>query len=138
MNYFDEELIKDLKKSNINFSILSEAEHNTIVNSINETMPFSGNQIAWSKIKNSISYGLETSNLAISLLTEEINKKTKNKLYFVGDACSKGYSIDHEKLSEAIKILSELPQHTYIVPEPMTWIACLSFEGHIDFVNICA
>jgi hypothetical protein len=77
MNYFDEELIKDLKKSNINFSIHSEAEHNTIVNSINETMPFSGNQIAWSKLKNSINFGLETSNLAISLLTEEINKKPR-------------------------------------------------------------
>ncbi|WLH75928.1 hypothetical protein PSH70_10805 [Pseudomonas fluorescens] len=138
MNYFDEELIKDLKKLNITFSILSEAEHNAIVNSINETMPFSGSQIAWSKLKNSINFGFEASNLAISLLTEEINKKTNRKLYFVGDACSEGYSIGPEKLGEALKILSELPQHTYIIPEPMTWIACLSFEGHIDFAAIHA
>ncbi|UNM22019.1 hypothetical protein K0P33_11395 [Pseudomonas sp. ArH3a] len=63
--------------------------------------------------------------MALSLLTEEINKVTNDKLYFVGDACSKGYSVDHEDLRQAVKIISEFPQHTYIVPEPMTWIACL-------------
>ncbi|MGX5797165.1 hypothetical protein ACWHY4_25930 [Pseudomonas sp. E2-15] len=137
MNYFDEELIKEFKSLNIKFTVLSEAKHEAIVDSINETMPFSGSQIAWSKLTNSINFGLQASDLAISLLIEEINKVTNDNLYFVGDACSEGYLVDHGDLSQVVKILSEFPQHTYIVPEPMTWIACLSFEGYIDFANIC-
>lgn len=137
MNYFDDELIKDFKRLNIKFTILSETEHDAIVDCINETMPFAGSQVAWSTLKNSINFGRKISDLALSSLTEEINKVTNDKLYFVGDACSKGYSVDHGDLSQAVKIISEFPQHTYIVPEPMTWIACLSFEGHIDFANIC-
>jgi hypothetical protein len=101
------------------------------------TMPFSGSQIAWSKLTTSINFGLQASDLAISLLIEELNKVTNDNLYFVGDVCSDGYLVDHRGLSQVVKILSEFPQHTYIVPEPMTWIACLSFEGYIDFATIC-
>lgn len=137
MSYFDEELIKDFEIFDIKFTILSVTEVDAIVDCINETMPFSGSQIAWSTLKNTINFGHKTSDFSLSLLTEEINKVTNDKLHFVGDACSKGYSIDHGDLSQAIKIISEFPQHTYIVPEPMTWIACLSFEGDIDFANTC-
>ncbi|MBD9460808.1 hypothetical protein IB241_24270 [Pseudomonas sp. PDM05] len=45
MSYLDDELIADLKRLNINFSILSEAEHAAIVRRINERILFAGSQI---------------------------------------------------------------------------------------------
>ncbi|PSL90883.1 MULTISPECIES: hypothetical protein [unclassified Pseudomonas] len=138
MNYLDEEVIGDLEGLKITFSILPELEHEKLVDSINGNIPFSGSQIAWSKLQNSINFDSSTSINPLLLLTQEINKTNTEKMYFVGDSCSVAYSVGRESLGEVLKVFSELPQHTYIVPEPMTWIACLSFEGYIDFAKLLA
>ncbi|WP_438868384.1 hypothetical protein [Pseudomonas sp. L1(2025)] len=131
MSYFDEELITDLKKLNIDFSVISQAEQDSMVSRINERIPFSGNQIDWSRLE---SFGSASSILAISLIAAEICKISDNDLVIISDsACDNAYSISPEHLNQVLKILSDLPQHTYIVSEDFTWIACISFEGRLDF-----
>ncbi|WP_395607971.1 hypothetical protein [Pseudomonas sp. B22129] len=137
MSYLDKELISDLKKHNINFAVLSQAEHEFMVSEINERLPFSGNKIAWSTLDNSINLGFESTGMAIELLAAEIKKVANNNLIFIGDsACDDAYSISIEHINQALGIFSELPQHTYIVSKPISWIACISFEGHLDFANL--
>lgn len=134
MSYFDEELITDLKKLNIDFSVISQTEQDSMVSEINERIPFSGNQIDWSSLGNSIDFGLAPSTLAISLIAAEICKASDNDLIIISDsACDNAYSISPEHLNQVLKVLSEFPQHTYILSADFTWIACISFEGHLDF-----
>jgi hypothetical protein len=88
-------------------------------------------------LESSINLGSEPSSLAISLLAQEIRKVADADLIFIGDsACDDAYSINPEHLIQTLKIFSELPQHTYIVSEAITWIACISFEGHVDFATL--
>lgn len=137
MSYLDEELIKDLRDHNILFDILSESEHISIVRKINANIPFSGSKVAWSNLNTSMNLGREPSDFATLRLAEEIRKVADSNLIFVGDsACDEAYSISIEYLEITLKIFSELPQHTYIVTESLTWIACISFEGDLDFANI--
>lgn len=137
MSYLDEELIADLKKLKISFNTLSEVEHNAIARKINESIPFIGNQIAWSTLENSISFGPASSNLAISMLAEKISAVADGELVLIGDsACDDAYSVSVEHLEQILRVMSELPQHTYILQKSLAWIACISFEGHLDFANI--
>lgn len=134
MSYFDEELITDLKKLNIDFSVISQEEQDSMVSRINERIPFSGNQIDWSRLGSSVNFGSASSTLAISLIAAEICKISDNDLVIISDsACDNAYSISPEHLNQVLKVLSDFPQHTYIVSEDFTWIACISFEGHLDF-----
>jgi hypothetical protein len=137
MSYLDDELIADLKRLNINFSILSEAEHAAIVRQINERILFAGSQIAWSALENSINFGSASSNLAIYMLAKKISAMADGEFIFIGDsACDDAYSVKFEHLEQALRVFSELPQHTYILQKSVAWIACISFEGHLDFANI--
>lgn len=139
MSYLDEELIADLKKLNISFSTLSDIEHDAIARKINESIPFTGNKIAWSTLDDSISFGSASSNLAISMLAEKISAVADGELVIIGDsACDNAYSLSVEHLDQALRVMSELPQHTYILQTSLTWIACISFEGHLDFANIAS
>ncbi|MFP3496450.1 hypothetical protein SB759_19660 [Pseudomonas sp. SIMBA_059] len=137
MSHFDEVLIKDLKKNNIAFNTLSPIEQDSVINKIHKHVPFSGSKIIWKSLKSSLNLGSEPSDSSIFLLAEEINKVTSADLIFIGDsACDDAYSIGHEHLTQTLRIFSELPQHTYIVSPEINWIACISFEGHLDFATI--
>lgn len=58
-------------------------------------------------------------------------------MIFLGDsAIEYAYSIAIAELRRALDIFAELPQHTYIFPEQLHWIACLAFEGHIDYADL--
>jgi hypothetical protein len=139
MSYLDEELIADLKKSNINSSNLSKTEHSAIIRKINEHIPFTGSQIAWSSLENSISFGSTSSSAALSMFAEKINAVADGELIFIGDSvCDDAYLVNVEHIDQTLRIFSELPQHTYILQNSLAWIACISFEGHLDFANtIC-
>lgn len=137
MSYFDEELVADLKDSDIGFDIISEAEHSSMLRRINEKVPFSGSKVAWKHLEASINFGLASSVSAVSHLAEEIRNVTDEDLIFIGDsACDEAYSIGLKHIDKVLRIFSELPQHTYIVPKSLAWIACISFEGDLDFAKL--
>lgn len=137
MSIFDEELITDLNTRNINFDILTDAEHASLVRAMNERIPFSGSKVDWGNLKNGIDFEHESSNSAISRLAEEMRKIDDGNVIFVGDsACDEAYSISLIHIDKALEIFSKIPQHTYIVPGSLTWIACISFEGDLDLASL--
>lgn len=136
MSYLDEEIIEDFKKNNARLIILPEPEHECIVNKINETFPFSGNQIAWNSLSDSTYFGITASKVAIESLSKEIRLICEDSIFVVGDATDNAYSIDIDNLPLTLQVFSTIPQHTYIVSRATSWIACLSFEGHLYFANL--
>ncbi|MBP1126326.1 MULTISPECIES: hypothetical protein [Pseudomonas] len=133
MSYLDDEIVKDFNQLNIKFEISPEAEHDLIVETINATVPFFGNQIAWSQFKESTHIGPSPSQATLKLLEEKIKAATKHNVIFIGDATDNAYSISTRDLMQSLQVFSKIPQHTYILQKQLDWIACISFEGYIDF-----
>ncbi|WP_300627830.1 hypothetical protein [Pseudomonas sp.] len=136
MSYLDDEIIKDLNRLNIEFDIPVEAEHDLIVETINAAVPFSGNQIAWSQFKENTYIGLSSLRSTLETLEKKIQAATKQNVIFIGDATDNAYSIKCRDLMQSLHIFSNIPQHTYILQKQLDWIACISFEGDIDFAKI--
>jgi len=133
MTYLDEELIEDFRKINTPIVIFPKERHNSIVQKINDNIPFSGSQIAWSLLKKSTYLGATTSQASLKSLNKKIKLIAEGDVFFVGDSTDNAYSIDVKDLSLALRIFSTIPQHTYITQEDQSWIACISFEGDIYF-----
>ncbi|WP_218170110.1 hypothetical protein [Pseudomonas costantinii] len=106
------------------------------MNAINENIPFSGSQIAWKLLKGSIYFGMATSQATLKSLAEKIKSVSASHVFVVGDATDNAYSINVKDLFPALQIFSTIPQHTYITQENLSWIACISFEGDIDFSTL--
>lgn len=136
MGYFDEEIIRDFKKAKTNLVILSDAELDLIVKNINKNISFSGSQIAWHLLENSAYLGLTTSQAALKALTGKIKQVAKGCVFIVGDSTDHAYSVNVKDITVALELFSAIPQHTYLTQANHNWIACLSFEGHIDFSNL--
>ncbi|MFB3306692.1 hypothetical protein [Pseudomonas sp. AMR01] len=134
MSYFDEEIIEDFKKTSAKLTILPESEHDFIVNAINEKFPFAGNRIAWDSLKDSTYFGTTASQGALESLTKKIIRVSGDCILVVGDSTDNAYSTSNVAL--ALQIFSTIPQHTYIVSESISWIACISFEGDLDFASL--
>lgn len=132
MNYFDEEVIKDFQNHNADLIILTEAECNLTIDAIN-TLPFFGSQIAWKSLKGSTYLGTMESSEAQNSLVEKIISASNDDILIVGDNTDNAYSISVKNLALAIEIFSSLPQHTYITQKDLSWIACITFRGDIDF-----
>ncbi|EPM65326.1 hypothetical protein [Pseudomonas syringae] len=69
---------------------------------------------------------------------EAIIKKIKTfnslGLIIIGDSLTDdAYEIGIDDLSTLLELFLEIPQHTYFFPEDISWIACLSLEGQLDF-----
>ncbi|MGY4641017.1 hypothetical protein [Pseudomonas sp. TE24901] len=135
MNYFDEEVIKDFQNHNAELIILTEAECDLLINAIS-SLPFSGIQIAWKSLKGSTYLGTMESLEAQNSLVEKIISASDDDILIIGDTADNAYSIDVKTLALAIEIFSQLPQHTFITQKNLSWIACISFRGHIDFSTL--
>lgn len=136
MSYLDGEIVKDFKKLNIKFNIAPQAEHDLIVKIINEAVPFSGSQIAWSSFNNNTYIGLSSSQAALATLEHKIKAATQCNITFIGDSTDRAYSIKVSNLLQSLQIFSRIPQHTYILQRQLNWIACISLEGDIDFAEL--
>lgn len=136
MSYLDDEIINNFKKMNVKFSISSEADHDLLVKVINETLPFSGSQIAWSSFKESTYVGPSSAHVTLEKLVKKIKTATERNVIFIGDATDNAYSITLSDLMHSLQYFSKIPQHTYILQKQLDWIACISFEGDVDFAKL--
>jgi len=135
MSYLDDEIVKDFNQLNIEFVILTELEHDLIVEKISATAPFSGNKIAWSLFKQNTHIGPSPSQATLNSLYEKIKATTQHNVIFIGDATDNAYSISVRNLMQSLHIFSKIPEHTYILQKQLDWIACISFEGDVDFAR---
>lgn len=136
MSYLDGEIVKDFKKLNIKFNIAPQTEHDLIVKIINEAVPFSGSQIAWSSFNNNTYIGLSSSQATLATLEHKIKSATQCNITFIGDSTDQAYSIKISNLLQSLQIFSRIPQHTYILQKQLNWLACISLEGDIDFAEL--
>lgn len=137
MNYFEKELTKNLKENNITYIVLTDNEHQNISKEIQKKIKFVGAQIAWTALEKAVNLNNLKRDKALETIAEEILKHTEKNIIFLGDsAIDKAYLISAEDSKIALKIFSEIPQHTYITSENVCWIACISAEGYIDYSEI--
>lgn len=137
MNHFDTELEKSLKTDNIHYERLPKKDEKNLINKIQQKISFSGSQIDWKILQNATDLSHIDKSLALSEISEKLNNLGVQRVIFLGDsAIEYAYSIATADLRRALDIFAELPQHTYIFPERLHWIACLAFEGHIDYAHL--
>jgi hypothetical protein len=137
MNYFDIELEKHLKAENIHYERLPSEAEEKCINKIQEKIIFSGSQIDWKALQNATNLSHMDKSLALNEISEKLNSLGVEGVIFLGDsAIGHAYSIAITNIRRALDIFAEFPQHTYIFPENLHWIACLSFEGHIDYAEL--
>ncbi|WP_411705129.1 hypothetical protein [Edaphovirga cremea] len=136
MSYLDIEIIKDLKSTNTNFTTLSDSEYELITNKINETIPFSVCNIAWSLLNDSIYIGATSSYASMTLLADTIKSITASDVIILGDSIDSAYLININNIAQALRIFSTIPQHTYITQQNLKWIAGMSFESDIYFSTL--
>ncbi|MFC6337604.1 hypothetical protein GIR22_17865 [Pseudomonas sp. CCM 7891] len=136
MTYFDEDLTNTLKKIGVVYKQLSESDHKKLIHQIQQKVIFIGNQIDWSTLKNPCNLNSIEKTNALTQISEKLKTLATQNVIFLGDsAIDHAYSIEISDIKEAVDIFSEIPQHTYIFPENLRWIACLSLEGHIDYAD---
>lgn len=139
MNYFDSDLVETLKKYNIHYEQLSNKNQKIFIHKIKNKIIFAGSQIDWDTLKGATELGNMEKSLALTILSEELGSLGIQKVIFLGDsAIEYAYSINIADIKRALEILAEIPQHTYIFPEELHWIACLAFEGYIDYAKLSA
>lgn len=137
MNYFDTELEKSLKTDNIHYERLPKKDEKNLINKIQQKITFSGSQIDWKILPNATDLSHIDKSLALNEISEKLNSLGVQRVIFLGNsAIEYAYSIAIADLRRALDIFAEFPQHTYIFPEQLHWIACLAFEGHIDYADL--
>jgi len=69
---------------------------------------------------------------ALSAIAQKATSST-SEILFIGDSLTHlGYKIKSTDISSVLAEILEIPQHNYIFPQDLSWIACLSIEGDID------
>ncbi|NWE14389.1 hypothetical protein [Pseudomonas yamanorum] len=137
MNHFDTELEKSLKTDNIHYERLPNKDEKRLINKIQRKITFAGSQIDWKTLQNATDLSHMEKSLALTEISEKLNSLAVQRVIFLGDsAIEYAYSIAITDLRRALDIFAEFPQHTYIFPERLNWIACLAFEGYIDYADL--
>lgn len=137
MSYFDDELIADLKQKGIGYETLSSDKREEISSVIQKKARFIGSQIAWKNLNGAKNLNGFNKSEALNLISKTLGRLKTKRVIFLGDsAIDHAYSVDATDTRSVIEIFSEIPQHTYILPEDLSWIACLSAEGYIDCANL--
>lgn len=137
MSYFDDLIIGKLLKNRINHEILTVHDHKAVCEVIRTKANFVGNQINWPTLKNFKSFNHLEKEGALDLLAKTIISHASEKVFFIGDsAMDEAYSTSIKDVRNALGIFTDVPQHLYILPDRLNWIACISSEGNIDFAEL--
>lgn len=136
MSYFDETLINTLQKKGIGFLQLSKTKEAQLIDEIKK-LTFIGNKIDWSTVKNSVNLNTLDRPEALTQISEGLSRLRVKNVCFLGDsAIDHAYIVKIGDTRKTIDVFSEIPQHTYIFPENLCWIACITFEGDLDYADL--
>ncbi|OOG11033.1 hypothetical protein [Pseudomonas sp. C9] len=137
MSYFDEELEKEFSTYHTPYKKLEQGTHDDFVIYINNKLPFAGAKIDWNSLPNSKNFNEHEKSQAFKLITEKIRSLATPEIFFIGDSLTEcAYQVEIKDLERALLIFSEIPQHSYFFPKDLSWIGCISAEGHIDLSTI--
>lgn len=111
-----------------------------ILAKMNQELPFCGSKIDWESLEDKVHWACDDLD-STSILAEVFNKYEVDldaKLIVVGDsAMGSALLTDAQNLVGFIQEVTELPQHTYVLPLEMGWVLCYSMEGFVDAAHVC-
>ncbi|MBK5407517.1 hypothetical protein JFU58_03055 [Pseudomonas sp. TH34] len=137
MNYFDNNLVETLNKNGILYERLSDKEQEDFINNIQNKIIFAGSKIDWEALENATELSYMDRPLALTIVAEKLGSLGIQQVIFLSDsAIEHAYSININDIKKALEIFADFPQHTYIFPQSLHWIACLAFEGQIDYADL--
>lgn len=137
MSYFDDELTDMLNRKGIDYKILTNEEHEKITSIIQKKISFIGAQISWTKLNNAKNFNNLIKNEALNTIADMLSKLRTNCVIFLGDsAIDHAYSVGTNDIKSTLEIIADIPQHSYIFPEDLSWVACISLEGYIDCADL--
>ncbi|SDU30611.1 hypothetical protein [Pseudomonas yamanorum] len=137
MNYFDNNLVETLNKNGILYERLSDKEQEDFINNIQNKIIFAGSKIDWKALENATELSYMDRPLALTIVAEKLGSLGIQQVIFLSDsAIEHAYSININDIKKALEIFADFPQHTYIFPQSLHWIACLAFEGQIDYADL--
>ncbi|MBV6749636.1 hypothetical protein KV580_04965 [Pseudomonas chlororaphis] len=132
MSYYDEEFTTWMDSKKIPYETIEQSKHDELIHSIKKAFFFSGSKIDWSKTENSLSFNTQNKDKALLAIAQKSTSST-SAIIFIGDSLTHlGYKIKNTDISSVLTEIFEIPQHNYIFPQDLSWIACLSMEGDID------
>jgi hypothetical protein len=137
MNYFDNNLVEMLNENGILYERLSDKEQEDLINNIQNKIIFAGSKIDWEALENATELSYMDRPLALAIVAEKLGSLGIQQVIFLSDsAIEHAYSININDIKKALEIFADFPQHTYIFPQSLHWIACLAFEGQIDYADL--
>lgn len=141
-NYYDNLLIKYVESRKINYKVISNTSD--YIENINNCFPFVGERIDFSKLNDAEYVKSDQENISydsIHFIENLIDKKICSKddvIIYIGDSLTEnGYEL---YLSDLLKIItflvSEIPQHHYLLFKDFKKIIYISFEDEIEFGEV--
>ena len=107
---------------------------------LEKKFPFRGSKISWNSLDSSISRKINLRNYVVESIDfykeirEKYFKKKKDEIVVLGDnVMDFGITTTSENLEEILKVVLNLPQHTYILNESAQWCMVFEMEGYADF-----
>lgn len=138
-NYYDTSLIKYADGLKINYTVTTDIS--CYVEYINTHFPFKGGRIDFNKLNNIQFVDSNRENLSVdtlNLINGLLDKKSCSKnevIIYIGDSLTDyGYEFYLNDILKIIPfIISEIPQHHYILFEDLEKIIFISMEDYIEF-----
>ncbi|MFE5473760.1 rhs-associated protein [Bacillus safensis] len=139
MNFYDEDLIKDLELQDLIKSVKVHKNPEIYLTLIEQKFAFGGSKINWLQTNKHHSKSSNNESLlsdALLFITELKEKYLDNNLQviYIGDNLTEfGYQFELKHLEELLVYLLDIPQHHYFISLKGDWCICISFENDLDF-----
>ncbi|MCD5989342.1 hypothetical protein KDX30_15730 [Pseudomonas sp. CDFA 553] len=134
MSYFDDDLQYFFSQNSIQHYKLDRKLHDYYTKSLNQAIPFNGSTPDWSKFKKHLTMSVGDINIAINNLSSLISDLNNSTAIVLGDSLlDEAYLVDTIELGLYLGALAEIPQNSYVFPENLDWIICITSYGDIHF-----
>ncbi|RXE61564.1 hypothetical protein ED375_09355 [Muribaculaceae bacterium Isolate-004 (NCI)] len=141
-SHYDNILIKYAEGRKINYTVISDLSN--YVEYMNNHLPFMGERIDFSKLNNTRFVESDQGNISFdaiifikSLVDDRICWENDAVIYIGDSLTNNGYEFDLNDLLKIIPfIVTEIPQHHYLLFKDLKKIILISFENVMEFGTI--
>jgi type III secretion system FlhB-like substrate exporter len=140
MNYFEEIIYQEANNLITNKLIEIEADSTKYFDKVESVFPVDMNRIAWEKVVNRIEEfpgkslnELEELKKFITNFINKYNITLAKKVIYFGDNINIAIQMSLETFLNNLDIFCTIPQHTYLIPEDISWCFNYTFEGYLYF-----
>ena len=140
-NALQDELLEQMHKDIVAGKVvLSEVADQVYADMIYQYYPFIGSKINWSMVsghfheKISVERFRESIHGFFNKIVQLQQLSQENTVIVVSDsAIDVALVLSVDPLQTYLEDIISLPQHTFVVPKDVSWCACFTMEGDMDF-----